>query len=92
MRHNKKRKKTRENRGRFNQGLSIRQRPREVKQRETFGHWELDTVFSSGGKSKGCLANFIECKTRYYYAVKMLDRSALSMEQLFWKQQVYRHV
>ena len=81
LRHKGKRRKPRESRGRFNLGLSIRQRPKEVKQRETFGHWELDTVVSSRGKSKGCLATFVERKTRYYYAVKMPDRSALSMEK-----------
>lgn len=70
LRHKGKRRKPRENRGRFNLGLSIRERPKEVKQRETFGHWELDTVVSSRGKSKGCLATFVERKTRYYYAVK----------------------
>lgn len=80
LRHKGKRRKPRETRGRFNLGRSIRQRPRDVKQRETFGHWELDTVVSSRGKSKGCLATFIERKTRYYYAVKMPDRSASSME------------
>lgn len=81
LRHKGKRRKPRETRGRFNLGLSIGQRPKEIKQRETFGHWELDTVVSSRGKSKGCLATFVERKTRYYYAVKMPDRSASSMEQ-----------
>ena len=31
-------------------GTSIAKRPKEVKNRETFGHWELDTVVSSRGK------------------------------------------
>lgn len=80
LRHKGKRRKPRENRGRFNVGLSIRQRPKGIKKREDFGHWELDTIVSSRGKSKGCLATFVERKTRYYHAVKMSDRSALSME------------
>jgi IS30 family transposase len=69
-----------ETRGRFNIGTSIDQRPKEVKKRTTFGHWELDTMVSSRGKSKGCLATFAERKTRMYLAVKMDSRSSSSME------------
>lgn len=80
LRHKGKRQKPVEKRGRFNIGTSIRQRPKEVKERNSFGHWELDTIVSSRGKSKGCLATFAERKTRKYYAIKMEDRSAASME------------
>ncbi|MCM3342115.1 IS30 family transposase, partial [Paenibacillus sp. MER TA 81-3] len=45
-----------------------------------FGHWELDTVVSSRGKSKACVATFIERKTRMYVALKIPDRTAYSME------------
>lgn len=83
LRHKGKRRLPYETRGRFTLGLSIQQRPAFVKQRQTFGHWELDTVVSSRGKSKGCLATFAERKTRYYYAVPMPDRSASSMEVAF---------
>ena len=61
-------------------GTSIHQRPKEVKSRETFGHWELDTVVSSRGESKGCFATFVERKTRLYTAIKIADRTASSME------------
>lgn len=54
-----KSRKVKETRGRFNIGKSINKRPKEVKKRNTFGHWELDTVVSSRGKSKGCLATFV---------------------------------
>lgn len=60
-------------------GTPIAKRPKEVKERKTFGHWELDTVVSSRGKSKGCLATFVERKTRFYLAFKMPDRTAKSM-------------
>ena len=60
-------------------GTSIAKRPKEVRNRETFGHWELDTVVSSRGKSKGCLATFLERKTRFYLAFKRPDRTAKSM-------------
>ncbi|WRN75425.1 IS30 family transposase [Staphylococcus aureus] len=43
-------------RGKFNIGRPISQRPKEIKKRNTFGHWEADTIVSSRGKSKGCIA------------------------------------
>lgn len=60
-----------------------RQKPSEKHGRETFGHWELDTFVSSWGKSKACLATFVERKTRFYQAIKMPNRTALSMEIAF---------
>ncbi|MTL67461.1 IS30 family transposase [Turicibacter sanguinis] len=81
--------KPRETRGRFNIGTSIHQRPKEVKNRETFGHWELDTVVSSRGKSKGCLATFVERQTRFYVAVKIDNRSALEMYRAI--SELYEH-
>lgn len=50
---------------------TIKDRPQEVENRETFSHWKLDTMVSSRGQSKGCLATFVECKTRFYVAIKM---------------------
>lgn len=52
LRHKGKRQKPVETRGRFMVGTPISKRPKEVRKRETFGHWELDTVVSSRGKSK----------------------------------------
>lgn len=75
-----KRRKLRETRGRFNIGTPISKRPLEVRKRETFGHWELDTVVSGRGKAKGCVATFIERKTRWYFGVLIPNRSAASME------------
>ena len=39
----------------------------------------MDTVVSSRGKSKGCLATFVERQTRFYVAVKIKNRSATEM-------------
>ena len=52
-------------RGTFRIGTSITKHPKEVRNRETFGHWELDTVVSSRGKSKGCLATFLDRKRAF---------------------------
>lgn len=68
-----------EKRGKFNVGQSISKRPKVVKTRSTFGHWEIDTIVSSRGKSKGCLATFVERKTRFYVAIPMSDRSKATM-------------
>ncbi|MFD1130581.1 IS30 family transposase [Paenibacillus provencensis] len=83
LRHKGKRQKPAETRGTFPIGKRISQRPKEVRSRETFGHWELDTVVSGRGKSKGCVATFIERKTRLYNAIQMPDRTALSIEIAF---------
>jgi len=83
LRHKGKRRKPPEKRGRFALGKSIHQRPKVVRNRKSFGHWELDTVVSSRGKSKACVATFVERKTRFYQAIAMPDRTALSMEIAF---------
>ena len=79
-RHKGKRRKPTETRGKFVVGRTISDRPKEVSSRQTFGHWEVDTVVSGRGKSKGCVATLIERKTRLYTAILMPDRTALSME------------
>lgn len=79
LRRKGKSRKSKETRGRFNVGRSIRKRPNIVKKRVEFGHWELDTVVSSRGKSKGCFATFVEMKSRFYVALPMKDRSKDSM-------------
>ena len=63
LRRKGKKPGTQEKRGCFNVKKTIKDRPQEVENRETFGHWELDTMVSSIGQSKGCLATFVECKT-----------------------------
>jgi len=63
----------------YARGTSIRKRPKEVYSRKTFGHWELDTVVSARGFD-GCFATFAERKTRFYTAIFMPNRTAVSME------------
>lgn len=70
---------TQENRRYFNVKRTIKEQPQEVEKRENFGHWELDTMVSSRGQRKGCLVTFVECKTRFYVANKMDDRTKDSM-------------
>ena len=68
-----------ESREKFNIGKSIKDRPKEVRKRETIGHWELDTVVSSRGKSKACLSTFVERKSRFLIAQVMENRKSLTL-------------
>lgn len=81
LRQKGKRRKPTETRGKIQIGYSIHQRPKEVTDRKQFGHWELDTMVSSRGQSKGCLATFVERTTRLYLAFKIPDRTSSSMNQ-----------
>ena len=45
------------------------------------GNWELNIVVSGRGQVKGCIATFLERKSRWYFAIKMSHRSADSMEK-----------
>lgn len=84
LRQKGKRRKS-EKRGKFVVGTPISERPKEVSGRETFGHWELDSMVSSRGESKGCFATFVERKSRLYTAFKTPDRTAASMQRAITK-------
>lgn len=59
-------------------GKSIEDRPREIKSRDTFGHWELDSVIGkSAGRSESILT-FIERLTRYTVCVRVRSKEAAS--------------
>lgn len=60
----KKRKYNEVRRARVQKGDSIEKRPEEVNTRETFGHWEMDTVVGLRGKSKKSFLVLSERKTR----------------------------
>mgnify|MGYP000154749285 CR=1 FL=1 len=57
-------------------GESIENRPDEVATRETFGHWEMDTVVGPQGKSKKVMLVLTERKTRKEIVYLMPDRKA----------------
>ena len=68
--HNKKVKVQK----RASAGESIENRPEEVKDREIFGHWEMDTVKGQRGVTKSCMLVLTERKTRDEIIVKLKDR------------------
>ena len=57
-------------------GESIEKRPAEVKDREEFGHWEMDTVYSGKKKSAVALLVLTERKTRNENIIMVPDRRA----------------
>ena len=67
--------------------INVRKKSKDVKHLDT---WELDTVVSSRGKSKGCLATFVERQTRFYVAVKIDNRSASEMYRAI--SELYEHI
>lgn len=60
-------------------GESIENRPDEVKNREIFGHWEMDTVKGKQGITKSCMLVLTERKTRDEIIVKLPDQKAASV-------------
>lgn len=56
-------------------GDSIEKRPPEVAERNTFGHWEMDTVYGDKEASKDCLLTLTERLTRKHISEKMPDRT-----------------
>ncbi len=60
-------------------GESIENRPEEAKDREIFGHWEMDTVKGKRGVTKSCMLVLTERKTRDEIIIKMKDQGATSV-------------
>lgn len=59
-------------------GKSIEERPQSVKNRDDYGHWEMDTVYSGKDTSKECLLVLTERMARDEYLFKMPDRTLQS--------------
>lgn len=60
-------------------GTSIEERPKEILERDTYGHWEMDTVYSGKGKGKDCLLVLSERMTRQEIILKMKNRTLESV-------------
>ena len=76
--HGIRRKRAKETRGTFSHGRSIEDRPAEISDRNTSGHFESDTVLS--GKRKGqAVATFVERKSRLTIVKRLNGRDSTSM-------------
>lgn len=76
--HGIRRRRAKETRGTFSHGRSIEDRPAEVIDRHTSGHFEADTVLS--GKRKGqAIATFVERKSRLIIVKRLQRRDSTSI-------------
>lgn len=55
-------------------GISIEKRPKDIKKRDSFGHWEMDTVIGQRSK-KNCLLVLSERQTRTEIVRKIKSKS-----------------
>ncbi len=62
-------------------GKSIEERPKEIETRETFGHWEIDTVIGNKTKSDAVLLTLAERQTRFEVILKLAGKDAQSVDQ-----------
>lgn len=62
-----------DSRGRLAGKRHISERPKSAETRETFGHWEIDTVLGKG--SRDCIVTLVERKTRYTLIGKLKART-----------------
>lgn len=76
----KRHRKAKENKkgSRPPRGESIEKRPEAIDNREEFGHWEMDTVYSAAETSLRALLVLTERKTRKEIIIVMPDRTAKS--------------
>ncbi|WP_225743711.1 IS30 family transposase [Marinilactibacillus sp. Marseille-P9653] len=71
-------------RGRTNKrilGQSIEQRPTEIDNRQTFGHWEIDTVVGNKVKTDSVLLTLVERQTRFEIILKLRGKDKESVDQ-----------
>ena len=71
-----KKVKTKNDQARASAGESIERRPAEVESRETFGHWEMDTVYSKKNSTTKALLVLTERKTRREIIIMVPNRKA----------------
>lgn len=74
----KKNKRYKTKRKEFERGKSIEERPKEILERKEYGHWEMDTVYSSKDDLT-CLLVLSERKSRNELIFKIKDRTAKSV-------------
>ena len=61
-------------------GTSIDERPEEINERNTFGHWEIDTVIGKKGKDEPVLLTLAERFSRFEVILKIKNKTAQAVE------------
>lgn len=62
-------------------GKSIDERPKTIDSRESFGHWQIDTVVGNKAKSDAVLLTLAERTTRFEIIMKLNGKDAQSVGQ-----------
>lgn len=60
-------------------GTSIEERPKDILDREEYGHWEMDTVVSGQGKGLSCLLVLSERMAREELVIKIKNKKSASV-------------
>lgn len=71
-------KKSKQQAAKAPRGESIENRPEEIKKRESFGHWEMDSIMGCKGSQKALLV-LTERRTRMGIVVLLEDHTAASV-------------
>lgn len=77
-------KRERPKRAREPKGESIEKRPPEIKERETFGHWEMDSIMGPV-HSKAALVTLVERLTREIFIFRVPDHTMESVVRVLDK-------
>lgn len=64
-------------------GKTIEERPKAVNERDTIGHWELDTVVGGRNTSKSCLMVLTERLTRQEIIIKLASKTMQEVVKAF---------
>ena len=62
-------------------GQSIDDRPQEINDRLTFGHWEIDTVVGKKNKGEPVALTLTERLTRYQITIKISSKNELAVKE-----------
>lgn len=62
-------------------GTSIEERPEEINDRSTFGHWEIDTVLGLKTAGEPAVLTLVERQTRFALTVKLPEKKAEDVNQ-----------
>ncbi|AYW46904.1 IS30 family transposase [Tetragenococcus osmophilus] len=68
-------------------GQSIDKRPKEIDSRETFGHWEIDTVVGNKEKTDAVLLTLVERQTRFEVIMKVNGKDQYSVDEAIYSLQ-----
>ena len=68
-------------------GQSIDKRPKEIDGRETFGHWEIDTVVGNKEKTDAVLLTLVERQTRFEVIMKVNGKDQYSVDEAIYSLQ-----